>query len=91
VVVPCTLTIRPNSTWITLSTAHPAKFSSAVELALSSQSEFSFDRDVLPPQLKELESMEKRIHKVQGEQGVRDLVEKVRGDKAAAKLGKGSI
>ena len=35
--------------------------------------------------------MEKRIHKVQGEQGVRDLVEKVRGDKAAAKLGKGSI
>lgn len=81
----------PNSTWVTLSTAHPAKFNSAVELALSSNQEFSFDRDVLPPQLKELEGMEKRIHKVRGEQGVRDLVEKVRGEKAAGKQGKGSI
>ena len=35
--------------------------------------------------------MEKRIHKVRGEQGVRDLVEKVRGEKAAGKQGKGSI
>lgn len=35
--------------------------------------------------------MEKRIHKVRGENGVRELVEKVRGEKAAAKLGKGSI
>lgn len=81
-----------DSTWVTLSTAHPAKFSSAVELALESSSSFNFDRDVLPEELRQLESMEKRIFKVQGEQGVRDLIERVkRGEAHPTKEHAGSI
>lgn len=80
-----TLTLSsPSSTWITLATAHPAKFSSAVDLALSSSdSSFNFDRDVLPDELRALEKMEKRITKVQGEKGVRELIERVKRGKEA--------
>lgn len=88
------LTSSPESTWVTLSTAHPAKFNSAVELALSADShpDFNFNRDVLPDELKALDGLEKRIHKVKGEQGVRDLIEKVKGtEHAPGKEGKGSI
>ncbi len=84
----------PDTTWITLSTAHPAKFNVAVELALSSASfpDFSFARDVLPDELRTLESMEKRIYKVRGEQGVRDLIESVKkGEVNGSTEGKGSI
>lgn len=79
---------------MTLSTAHPAKFNSAVELALSSDSHpnFNFNRDVLPEELKALDGLEKRIHKVKGEQGVRDLIEKIKGvEHPVGKEGKGSI
>ncbi|WWC85270.1 threonine synthase [Kwoniella dendrophila CBS 6074] len=84
----------PNSYWVTLSTAHPAKFSSAVELALNSKQfpEFNFRDTVLPEELKKLEQLEKRVHKVKGEQGVRDLIEKVKkGEKVVPGEGKGSI
>jgi threonine synthase len=78
-----------------LATAHPAKFSSAVELALSADAypEFNFNRDVLPEELKALDGLEKRIHKVKGEQGVRELIERVKKgeQKAATAEGKGSI
>lgn len=86
--------LSADSTWVTLSTAHPAKFNSAVELALSADSHpnFNFDRDVLPEELKKLQGLEKRIYKVKGEQGVRDLIEKVKkGEKATGGEGKGSI
>ncbi|TXT13737.1 hypothetical protein VHUM_01104 [Vanrija humicola] len=75
---------KGGKTWVTLSTAHPAKFSEAVELALSKDSApgFDFRRDVLPPQLAELETLPKRVYKVRGEDGVRALVEAVkRGEK----------
>ncbi|WWD15735.1 threonine synthase [Kwoniella shandongensis] len=84
----------PDITWVTLSTAHPAKFSSAVELALSASDfpSFDFRRDVLPDELKKLESLEKRVHKVKGEQGVRDLIEKVKkGEKYDGEKGRGSL
>ncbi|OCF40159.1 threonine synthase [Kwoniella heveanensis CBS 569] len=84
----------PNTYWVTLSTAHPAKFSSAVELALSSDEfpEFNFRETVLPDQLKELEKLEKRVHKVRGEEGVRELIERVKkGEKVVPGEGKGSI
>ena len=48
-------------TQIILSTAHPAKFSSAVEDALSENKTFDFDRDVLPEEFKGLLEKEKRI------------------------------
>lgn len=79
---------------MTLSTAHPAKFNNAVELALSSSSfpDFSFARDVLPEELRILEGMEKRIHKVRGEQGVRELIERVKkGEINDSTEGMGSI
>jgi threonine synthase len=83
----------PSSTWITLATAHPAKFSAAVELALSpeSQPDFNFDRDVLPEELAALGKMKKRIHKVKGEQGVRELIEKVKKGEQNTSQGLGSI
>ncbi|KAL7422182.1 threonine synthase [Cryptotrichosporon argae] len=75
------------ATWVTLSTAHPAKFSDAVELALprADFAGFDFGRDVLPDELRALDGLEKRIFKVRGEAGVRALVEKVkRGEHAGA-------
>ncbi|CAN3377184.1 hypothetical protein DIURU_003563 [Diutina rugosa] len=50
-----------NATYISLSTAHPAKFSEVVNKALDSNPNYSFDRDVLPDELKALASQEKRI------------------------------
>lgn len=47
--------------YISLSTAHPAKFSEVVNKALDSFDGYSFDKDVLPAELKALSSKEKRI------------------------------
>lgn len=47
--------------YISLSTAHPAKFSEVVNKALLGVEGYSFDRDVLPDELKALSSKEKRI------------------------------
>jgi len=46
---------------IVLSTAHPAKFSEAVEAALEGYSEFDFDRDVLPDEFKGLLSLPRKV------------------------------
>ncbi|KZS97014.1 tryptophan synthase beta subunit-like PLP-dependent enzyme [Sistotremastrum niveocremeum HHB9708] len=46
---------------ITLSTAHPAKFSEAVERALQSHSAFNFNRDVLPEDFRDLLSKPRRV------------------------------
>ena len=82
-----------DTTWVTLATAHPAKFSSSVEQALSTFPEFNFRDTVLPSELKELETLDKRIYRVKGEQGVRELIEKVkRGEQhEPSKEGLGSI
>lgn len=47
--------------YITLSTAHPAKFSEVVNKALLGFKEYSFDDDVLNDELRALSSKEKRI------------------------------
>ncbi|EMG46511.1 THR4 Threonine synthase [Candida maltosa Xu316] len=47
--------------YISLSTAHPAKFSEVVNKALSSFDGYSFEKDVLPDELKALSTKEKRI------------------------------
>ena len=47
--------------YISLSTAHPAKFSEVVNKALSSFDGYSFEKDVLPAELKALSTKEKRI------------------------------
>ncbi|KAI4119510.1 MAG: hypothetical protein LQ345_000601 [Seirophora villosa] len=45
---------------ISMSTAHPAKFSHAVQLALKDEDSFDF-KNVLPPELRRLSQMEKRV------------------------------
>ena len=47
--------------YISLSTAHPAKFADAVNEALSSFEGYSFEKDVLPEELKKLSTLEKKL------------------------------
>ena len=44
-----------------LATAHPAKFASAVDETLSSQTNFNFNRDVLPKEFEGLLQKERRV------------------------------
>ena len=73
---------------MSLSTAHPAKFGSAVDEALDSDSfpDFDFRRDVMPESLKEMETMKKKIYKVKGEEGVRALIEQVQREGASVAI-----
>lgn len=45
---------------VALSTAHPAKFADAVDLALEGQEGYNFENDVLPQEFKELPGREKK-------------------------------
>ncbi|KAF2842267.1 threonine synthase-like protein [Patellaria atrata CBS 101060] len=66
----------PTTHHITLATAHPAKFSHAVEKALHGSSSFTFEK-VLPEQFIGLEEKEKRLTDVRkelGMEGVREIV-----------------
>ncbi|CAI4302059.1 CFS_G0006570.mRNA.1.CDS.1 [Saccharomyces cerevisiae] len=47
--------------YISLSTAHPAKFADAVNNALSGFSNYSFEKDVLPEELKKLSTLKEEI------------------------------
>ncbi|CDO93125.1 unnamed protein product [Kluyveromyces dobzhanskii CBS 2104] len=51
--------------YISLSTAHPAKFTDAVNQALSTFEGYSFENDVLPEELKKLSTLEKKIKLVE--------------------------
>ena len=57
---------------VALATAHPAKFSSAVELALADADGFHF-KDVLPPQFIGLEDLPRRLKHVQKSGGLDGL------------------
>ncbi|KAH8837130.1 hypothetical protein MCOR27_006757 [Pyricularia oryzae] len=62
---------------IALSTAHPAKFSGAVELALKDEKEFDFTKQVLPEDFVGLAEKEKRVTEVAANwQEVREIVKK---------------
>ena len=64
---------------VSLATAHPAKFSGAVEMALEGVASFNFRKDVLPPELDGLEKKEKRVIEVEanvGVEGMRELIRK---------------
>ncbi|KAE9964109.1 hypothetical protein BLS_008643 [Venturia inaequalis] len=66
----------PKTHHVALSTAHPAKFSNAVELALSKHSGFDF-QSVLPKEFVGLEDLPRRVTDVkrsEGLEGVRKLV-----------------
>ena len=60
---------------IAMSTAHPAKFSEAVKLALKNESNFDFEKTVLPLELSRLTEMEKRVSTVENSwKTVRDII-----------------
>ena len=66
----------PNVYHISLATAHPAKFSHAVEMALKNDPAFEFE-DLLPDQFKGLEDLPRRvasIEKKDGFQGICSLI-----------------
>ena len=57
---------------IALATAHPAKFSSAVEKALKDDSDFTFD-DLLPDQFRGLQDLPRRVTSLERSGGIREL------------------
>lgn len=62
---------------IALSTAHPAKFSGAVTLALEKEEEFKFEEKVLPQEFVGLDKKEKRVSEAPNDwKAVRELVKK---------------
>lgn len=77
--------VGPNSHHISLSTAHPAKFSDAVESALKGEAGFNFEEQVLPDEFKAFSSMETRVTTVENSwEKVREIVKnKAEADMAA--------
>ncbi|QRV84929.1 threonine synthase [Ceratobasidium sp. AG-Ba] len=67
---------------VILATAHPAKFSAAVESALSSYNSFNFENDVLPEEFKGLQR-ERRVVEVGGLADVRRVIEETEGRRAS--------
>ncbi|KAL9129903.1 MAG: hypothetical protein Q9175_007161 [Cornicularia normoerica] len=62
---------------ISLSTAHPTKFSQAVQLALEDEGSFDFDKSVLSPELHHLSQMEKRVIMVENSwEIVKEIIKK---------------
>lgn len=60
---------------ISLATAHPAKFSGAVDMALRGEEGFDFDKKVLPAEFVGLQEREKRVSSVENDfVKVRELV-----------------
>ncbi|KAI4161822.1 MAG: hypothetical protein LQ342_004513 [Letrouitia transgressa] len=65
----------PDIPHISLSTAHPAKFAGAVELALKGKEGFDFDVDVLPQEFVGLDKKAKRVTTVANDwKAVRELI-----------------
>ena len=79
----------PSSTvQVVLSTAHPAKFSEAVTRALNDESQFDFERDVLPEEFKGL--LERKRNVIDVEAAEVDLVKNVIERFAGTDEGEGS-
>lgn len=65
----------PQVPHISLSTAHPAKFAGAVDMALREAEGFNFEKDVLPKEFVGLEQKEKRVTTVENSwEKVREIV-----------------
>lgn len=69
---------RAKTHHISLSTAHPAKFSEVVTLALKDEAGFDFENQVLPDELKALANKESRVLDVGNSwQEVREIVKRL--------------
>ena len=78
----------PGIHYVALSTAHPAKFSHAVEMALAEEKGFQFN-EILPPQFLGLETLPRRIIHVQKSGGL-DSVRKIIIDEVQKELNRKS-
>ena len=58
---------------ISLATAHPAKFASAVQLALNGLDGFNFEEDVLPKEFEGLMEKERRLQVVANSSGLEEM------------------
>ncbi|KAJ5572388.1 threonine synthase [Penicillium sp. DV-2018c] len=68
----------PMTQHISLSTAHPAKFSEVVTLALKDEAGFDFENQVLPQELKDLSEKEARVTEVTNSwKDVREIVKRL--------------
>lgn len=66
-----------HTSYISMATAHPAKFSQAVKLALKDENGFEFEKSVLPPELARLAQMEKRVITVENSwETVREIIKR---------------
>ena len=66
---------NPGDSHISLSTAHPAKFSDAVATALKDEASFDFEAQVLPDELKALLKKETRVTDVENSwEAVREII-----------------
>ena len=74
----------PGGCDVALSTAHPAKFSRAVEMALANEKGFQF-RDILPPQFIGLEDLPRRQIRIQ-KSGDLDSIRKILVDEVEKEL-----
>jgi len=83
--LPFRTSSNPSLIQVSLSTAHPAKFSEAVAEALSSIPAFDFDRDVLPEAFQGLLQKEQRVIDV--ESANVDLVKSVIDSKVGTGMG----
>ena len=63
----------PGMHHISLATAHPAKFASAVQLALGKEEGFDFEKEVLPEEFIGLEKRERRVRDVGRDEGVEGM------------------
>jgi threonine synthase len=93
-IVPCSTPDYSTQgvTQVILATAHPAKFSEAVESALSSSSSFNFERDVLPEEFKGLLQRERRVVQVGNLEDVRRVIEETESNRASDTItGRASI
>jgi len=67
--------VAPDVPHISLSTAHPAKFAGAVELALKDEETFNFEKEVLPQEFVGLDKRVKRVTTVSNDwKEVRELI-----------------
>lgn len=75
----------PDVPHIALATAHPAKFSNAVEKALKHEQEFKFD-DLLPEQLRGREQSQRRMTLISKDAGLEGLRREIRARVPASGL-----
>jgi threonine synthase len=67
--------LESKSLHISLSTAHPAKFSEVVKMALEDDKTFNFEEKVLPDEFKDLLTQERRVSKVENSwQEIREII-----------------